>query len=58
MLQFEENAHGGASALGQFVSGDTKGGGSMGSMGIGGGGGGREAIQQHNKLFLSFFDHS
>ena len=40
MPQFEENAHGGASALGQFVSGDSKGGGSMGSMGIGGGGGG------------------
>ena len=40
-VQFEENAHGGASAIGQFVAGDSKGGGSMGSMGIGGGGGGR-----------------
>ena len=39
-VQFEENAHGGAAAIGQFVSGDSKGGGSMGSMGIGGGGGG------------------
>ena len=39
-FQFEENAHGGASAIGQFVSSDSKGGGSFGGMGGGGGHGG------------------
>ena len=38
--QFEENAHGGASAIGQFVSSDSKGGGSFGGVGGGGHGGG------------------
>lgn len=39
-VQFEENAHGGSSAIGTFVSGDTKGGGLGGAGGGGGGGGG------------------
>ena len=38
-IQFEENAHGGASAIGHFVSADVKGGGFSGSS-IGGGIGG------------------
>ena len=38
-IQFEENAHGGSSAIGQFVSADSKGGGTLGGMGGGGGGG-------------------
>ena len=36
-VQFEENAHGGSSAIGQFVSSESKGGGSF-SFGNGGGG--------------------
>ncbi|XP_065225815.1 transcription factor IIIB 90 kDa subunit [Planococcus citri] len=32
-VQFEENAHGGSSAIGQFVSSDSKGGGSLSIMG-------------------------
>lgn len=44
-MQFEENAHGGgASAIGQFVSGDSKGGGIMGGGGMRGGGGGLPAF--------------
>jgi len=40
-IQFEENAHGGSSAIGTFVSNETKGGGFSGAaMGGGGGGGG------------------
>jgi len=44
-IQFEENAHGGASAIGHFVSADVKGGGFSGSSmgGIGGYGGNRGA---------------
>ncbi len=33
MLKFEENAHGGSSAIGTFVSSDSKGGGSLASRG-------------------------
>jgi len=39
-IQFEENAHGGSSAIGTFVSSDSKGGGFSGSALTGGGGGG------------------
>ena len=35
-IQFEENAHGGSSAIGTFVSSETKGGGFSGSAGPGG----------------------
>ena len=44
-IQFEENAHGGASAIGHFVSADVKGGGFSGAAigGIGGFGGSRGA---------------
>ena len=35
-IQFEENAHGGSSAIGTFVSSDSKGGGAFHSGGIGG----------------------
>ena len=37
-IQFEENAHGGSSAIGTFVSSESKGG---GTFSFGGGGGGR-----------------
>lgn len=45
-IQFEENAHGGSSAIGQFVSSDSKGGGTLSDRvggGPGGGGYGRGA---------------
>ena len=50
-IQFEENAHGGSSAIGTFVSSDTRGGGFSGTALAGGSGagfGGMRGIQVRN----------
>ena len=56
-FQFEENAHGGASAIGQFVSSDSKGGGSFGGMGGGGGHGGGAGYGQVPVDSVTFLFH-
>ena len=56
-IQFEENAHGGSSAIGTFVSSDTRGGGFSGTALAGGSGagfGGMRGIQviQYTRCLL------